>query len=216
MPYRTETGYGTLERLPVPTCNGVLRNMLKYHLDEKLRLIRFCFGIEANTLYQPVIALLQMPRFMTTTRLFTATLITLLTLDSSSFASTSLNGIWVLDLQASDSPEPIMKRMEISVLERKLAASTKLEATHSQAGDVLTIITRGPTFSRTEQLRLDGHPESKIEKSTGPYTIRSDWSRDGKELISTSTFRTKNGANAELAVARKLINNAKTSFSARR
>jgi hypothetical protein len=38
---------------------------------------------------------------------------------------------WVLDLKASDSTEPMMKRMGVSAFERKLAASTKLEATYS-------------------------------------------------------------------------------------
>jgi hypothetical protein len=53
------------------------------------------------------------------------------------FASINFNGTWVLDLKASDSPEPMMKRMGVSVLERKLAASTKLEAAYSQSGDLL-------------------------------------------------------------------------------
>jgi hypothetical protein len=148
--------------------------------------------------------------FLTIMRLFIAAFITLLSLALSGFASINLNGTWVLDLKASDSPEPMMKRMGVSVLERKLAASTKLEATYSQSGDLLTIITRGPAFSRTEHLRLDGHPETKTEKRTGPYTIRTSWAYHGKELISASTFRTKNGRNAELIVARKLIDGGKT------
>ena len=137
-------------------------------------------------------------------RLFITTFIALLGLAVSGFASVNFDGTWVLDLKASDSPEPMMKRMGVSGLERKLAASTKLESTYSQSGNLLTITTRGPAFSRTEHLRLDGHPETKTEKRTGPYTIRTSWSHHGKELISISTFRTKNGKNAELIVTRKL------------
>ncbi len=55
-----------------------------------------------------------------------------------------------------------------------------------------------------------GHPETKTEKRTGPYTIRTSWAHHGKELISTSTFRTKDGRSAELIVARKLIDGGKT------
>jgi hypothetical protein len=123
-------------------------------------------------------------------RLSIATIITLLGLTLFGFASVNFNGTWVLDLKASDSPEPMMKRMGASVLERKLATSTKLESIYSQSGNLLTITTRGPGFSRTEHLRLDGHPETKTEKRTGPYTIRTLWAHHGKELISTSTFRT--------------------------
>src|ERR1700741_559747 len=48
------------------------------------------------------------------------------------------------------SPEPMLKRMGVSALERKLAVSTKFESTYSQSGNLLTITTRGPAFSRTE------------------------------------------------------------------
>ena len=100
--------------------------------------------------------------------------------------------------------------MGVSALERKLAGSTKLESTYSQSGNLLAITTRGPAFSRTEHLRLDGHPETKTEKRTGPYTIRTSWSHHGKVLVSTSIFRTKNGKNAELMVTRKLADGGNT------
>jgi hypothetical protein len=85
-------------------------------------------------------------------RLLLATVIPLLGLALPGLASVTFNGTWVLDLKASDSPEPMLKRMGVSALERKLAGSTKLESTYSQSGDLLTITTRGPAFSRTEHL----------------------------------------------------------------
>ena len=128
----------------------------------------------------------------------------------SGLASANFDGTWVLDLKASDSPEPMLKRMGVSALERKLAGSAKLDSTYTRSGNLLTITTRGPAFSRTEHLRLDGHPETKTEKQTGPYTIRTSWSHHGKELISTSAFRTKNGKNAELIVARRVADGGNT------
>ena len=92
-------------------------------------------------------------------RLLLGTLITLLGLALSGLASVNFNGTWVLDLKASDSPEPMLKRMGVSALERKLAASTRLESTYSQSGNLLTITTRGPAFSRTEHFRLDTSKE---------------------------------------------------------
>jgi len=62
-------------------------------------------------------------------RLLITTIIASLGLAVSSFATVNFNGTWVLDLKASDSPEPMMKRWEVSGPERKLAASTKLEST---------------------------------------------------------------------------------------
>jgi len=114
-------------------------------------------------------------------------------LELSGLASANFDGTWVLDLRGSDSPEPMLKRMGVSALERKLAGSAKLDSTYSRSGNLLTITTRGPAFSRTEHLRLDGHPETKTEKQTGPYTIRTSWSHHGKELISTVLFERKMG-----------------------
>ncbi|MBV8228147.1 MAG: hypothetical protein JO232_23480 [Verrucomicrobia bacterium] len=128
----------------------------------------------------------------------------------SSLAAVNFNGTWSLDLKASDSPEQMMKRMGVPWIERKLAASTKLEATYHQTEHLLTVTTRGPGFSRVETFYLDGRVEEKNEKRTGPYTIRTAWSKDRKQLISTSNFRIRNGKNAELIVARKLTKGGET------
>jgi hypothetical protein len=144
-------------------------------------------------------------------RLFLATFIALVGLSLPGLASVDFSGTWVLDLKASDSPEAMLKRMGASALERTFAASTELESTYRQSKNLLTIITRGPLFfSRTEQLRLDGKPETKTEQRTGPYIIRNAWSNQGKELISTSSFRTKDSKNAELTVTRKLADGGNT------
>ena len=67
-----------------------------------------------------------------------AALLFLLALSASGLAAVNFSGTWTLDLKASDSPEPMMKRMGVPFVERKLAASTKLEATYQQSGDVLS------------------------------------------------------------------------------
>ena len=139
-----------------------------------------------------------------------ATLILLLASSASGLGAVNFSGIWTLDLKASDSPDPMMKRMGIPLIERKLAASTKLEATYHQSGEVLTVTSRAPGFSRVETFHLGGRTETKHEKRTGAYTIRTAWSKDRKQLISTSHFKTKQGKNAELIVARKLTNGGKT------
>ena len=100
-------------------------------------------------------------------RLLLATLITLLGLALSGLASVNFNGTWVLDLKASDSPEPMLKRMGVSALERKLAASTRLESTYSQSGNLLTITTRGPAF-RAQTLSFGWSPRDKDREANGP------------------------------------------------
>jgi hypothetical protein len=125
-------------------------------------------------------------------------------------ASVNFSGVWTLDLKASDSPEQMMKEMGVPMIHRKFASSTKLEATYHQSANILTVTSRAPGFSRVETFYLDGRTETKTEKHTGPYTIRTAWSKDGKQLISTSDFRTKHGKPGELIVARKLTNGGNT------
>ncbi|MBW0001068.1 MAG: hypothetical protein JO015_18395 [Verrucomicrobia bacterium] len=125
-------------------------------------------------------------------------------------ASADFNGTWVVDLTASDSPEPILKRLGASWFQRRLATSLKVEATYRQTKDRLTILTRAPAFSRTEEFWLDGRPVTKKESLTGPYTERTFWSADGARLISISAFRTKDGKDARLRVARQLADKGGT------
>jgi hypothetical protein len=143
-------------------------------------------------------------------RYFFAILLSVLTLSTSGLATVSFDGRWALDLKASDSPEQMLKRMGVSFLERKLAASTKLESTYHRSGELLTVTTRAPGFSRIETFPLDGRIEKKHEKRTGPYTIRTAWSKDGQELISTVNFKTGSRKSAELVVTRKLMNRDNT------
>src|ERR1700722_12743799 len=97
-------------------------------------------------------------------RYFFATFLSILTLSTSGLATVSFAGRWALDLKASDSPEQMLKRMGVPLVERKLAASTKLESTYHQSGELLTVTTRAPGFSRIENFPLDGRIEKKHER----------------------------------------------------
>jgi hypothetical protein len=123
---------------------------------------------------------------------------------------TDFSGTWVLDHHASSSSDSMMKRLGVSWIERKLADAIELESIYTQEDSLLTIHTRGPAFGRTEQIRIDGQPESKEEKLTGPYTIRTEWIDRGTKLVSTISFRTKDRCDAELSVVRELADEGKT------
>jgi hypothetical protein len=122
----------------------------------------------------------------------------------SSAASTDFSGTWALDLKASTSPDSILKRLQIPLLQRRLAARIKLEAVYRQSPNLLVVISRGSGFSRTEQIRLNGPPESRTEALTGSYTIQTRCSADGDQLITTYHFRVKDGKTASLVIKRKL------------
>jgi hypothetical protein len=123
---------------------------------------------------------------------------------------TDFSGNWVLDRHASSSSDPMLKRLGVSWIERKLADAIELESTYTQTPSLLTIHTRGPAFGRTEVIRIDGQPETKEEKLTGPYTIRTEWIDRETKLVSTISFHTKDGRDAELSVVRELADGGKT------
>jgi hypothetical protein len=104
---------------------------------------------------------------------------------------TDFSGTWVLNLRASSSPEPILKRLGASWVERTLGSSLQLQSTYTQTPDLLTVQLRGPAFNRTDVMRIDNKPETKEEARTGRYTIRTFWSAHGTQLVSTISLRTK-------------------------
>jgi hypothetical protein len=129
---------------------------------------------------------------------------------SGAAGSTDLSGAWVLDLRASSSPEPILKRLGASWVERTLGSSLQLQSTYIQTPHLLTVHIRGPAFNRTDVMRIDNKPETKEESRTGRYTIRTFWSADGTQLISAVSLRTKDSRAAQFTIVRELADGGKT------
>jgi hypothetical protein len=100
-------------------------------------------------------------------RLLASALAVLYLIVCSSAASTNFSGTWVLDLKASNSPDLLLKRLQISSIHRRLAARMKLKAVYRQTPELLVIISRGSGFSRTEQLHFSGPAGSRTEAMTG-------------------------------------------------
>src|SRR6476469_3190408 len=129
-------------------------------------------------------------------RLWAAVFSGLLLIVGSCFASADFSGTWAIDLKASTSPDALLKRLQIPLIQRRLAASLRIKAVYRQSQDLLTVDARGPGFSRTEQIHFNKPPVSRNEQITGPYTIESRWSGDRSQLITTYEFRTKDGKKA--------------------
>src|SRR5690242_18496298 len=87
----------------------------------------------------------------TAMRRFFAAGVTLFVLTLACNASVDISGTWMVDLKALGSADAIMTRLGVPGIQRKLAASIKLEATYEQSKHHLTVRTRGPAFSRVEQ-----------------------------------------------------------------
>jgi hypothetical protein len=115
------------------------------------------------------------------------------------------NGTWTLDLKASDSLEPIMKKAGAGLLERTFASRTNLKATIHQTEQVITVATRGPgDFALDENLYLDGRSNPSNLQLLGAtcLTARTAWSEDHKNLVVTYQIKTKQGKEGQLIVKR--------------
>ncbi len=128
----------------------------------------------------------------------------------SCFASADFSGTWAIDLKASTSPDALLKRLQIPLIQRRLAASLRIKAVYRQSQDLLIVDARGPGLSRTEQIHFDKPPENRTEKITGPYTISHAGSGDRSQSITTYKFRTKDGKKAILITKRKLTDVGET------
>jgi hypothetical protein len=135
---------------------------------------------------------------------------TMLVLVPHAFGLTDFSGTWVLDLRSSSSPDPILKRLGASWVERQLGSSLKLESTYIQTPHLLTVHIQGPAFRRTDLIRINNQPETKEEPRAGRYTIRTWWSAHGSQLVSAVSLRTKDSRDAELTIVRELADGGKT------
>ena len=122
------------------------------------------------------------------------------------------NGTWTLDLKASASLEPIMKKVGASLLEQKFASLTHLKATIHQTEQVITVATRGLGFALDRTLYLDGRtdPSNKQLFGATAQKTRTAWSEDQKQLVETHQIKTKQGKEGELVIKRYLINDGKS------
>jgi hypothetical protein len=124
----------------------------------------------------------------------------------------NFNGTWKLDHKASDSLEPLMKRIGASFLERKYAATATLKATFHQTEHVLKVATRGPGFALDESLYLDGRSISSNQELLGATSLkgRTAWSKDYQQLVENREIKTKHAKHGHLIIQRNLINEGKT------
>ena len=124
--------------------------------------------------------------------------------------STDFSGTWVLDLRSSSTPDPILKRLGASWIERQLGGSMQLQSTYIQTTDLLTVQMRGPGFRRTDVMPINNQPEPKEDARLGRYTIRTFWSGNGTQLVSAVSFRTNDSRDAQFTIVRELAEGGKT------
>jgi hypothetical protein len=93
-------------------------------------------------------------------RHFLATFLALLGLGLPAVASVDFSGTW-LDLKASDSPAPMLKRMKASALERKFADSTQ-DGKNAELTVTRKLADGGNSLVLSQRLKIEGEPPQPV------------------------------------------------------
>jgi hypothetical protein len=121
-------------------------------------------------------------------------------------ARANFSGTWVLDLDASDSFAPLLESYGVGPAQRRLVDNTQVTQVISQSERALTITVKTPYNTRTEEILLDGTPQSQ-QGQLGSYTATSRWSEDGSMIVSEAVLNGQNGESANFTMRRFLEDN---------
>lgn len=101
-------------------------------------------------------------------------------------ANDTLDGTYVLDLEASDDPGTIMKILGMNAVMRAVARKMKSKLTIDGEGTQVTIAVETSLGSNESVLQTDGTPITAEGGEFGSGTMSIRWSEDGSALVATS------------------------------
>lgn len=113
-----------------------------------------------------------------------------------------LSGIWVVDLEASDSLDSILVLMQRSWAERKMASHAVVTNTITQKNNFVLIEINAPFFHETENLLIDNEWHNRLQKLTGKYRSRTSWK--GDTLVTENRLTLPDGEPARIVITRDL------------
>ena len=119
-------------------------------------------------------------------------------------------GTWSLDSAASGSMDPIFKLQGISWAKRKVGASLDNEQKVTQTADKITTVFDNLKGTVTQEIYFDGKPHATVNPAGHSVTFTTNWSEDGKVLVSTGPTVTEDGINATITEQRSLSADGKT------
>lgn len=140
---------------------------------------------------------------MTASKLLAVTALLLLAeLPESRAEMPDLSGSWVVDLEESDSLQPILVLLDRTWMERQLASNAKVVNVITQTAESVHVEIDTSFYHETEHLVLDGKWHSRERKMVGKYSTRSFW-KNGK-LVAENRLTLPDGQKARMTVSRSL------------
>lgn len=117
-------------------------------------------------------------------------------------APIDLSGTWVLDKEASDSVDELLKSQGVSWAQRKVVAGLDVTQVISQSGDSVTVAVDTSKKDRTETLVADGVARQVTSDEGATATVTHSW--QGSALVTRSSGVDKQGRQAETTITRTL------------
>jgi len=101
------------------------------------------------------------------------------------------SGTWVLDVDASDSPDDFLKLQGVSMLERKAVARIVVTLTIDQTPEKVSVGVSSAVKTETQEQVMDGTVRTQTT-DTGPAQVKHYWSDEGA-MITVMTAANKDG-----------------------
>ena len=120
-------------------------------------------------------------------------------------ARTDFSGVWVLDLEQSESIDAILKAQGRSWAERKLADSITVTQTIEQSDTLMKLHIESVATDRNERLKLDGTSEKIQSERAGEMVTRSVWNDEGTVLTTINDFKLQDGTPVSMRFVRTLV-----------
>ena len=122
---------------------------------------------------------------------------------------TDFTGTWKLDLAASDSLDEMLAAQGASWVERKAAGSIVVTQKVAHRPEGIEVCVESSFKHACNLVKIGAGWEEK-SGDKGKAKSRTDWSPDGKAVITTSEISLQDGKSAQLVVTRTLEDEGKT------
>jgi hypothetical protein len=116
----------------------------------------------------------------------------------------NFTGTWKLDRSLSEPMREMLKAQGYNAIEVGILEKVPVTQIVIQSRDGMSIEIRSTIVRTSEQLRFDGQSHPDRSNVLGPLVRLSEWSPDGRQLLTTTRYNAKCGLGAEMIVTRTI------------
>lgn len=135
-------------------------------------------------------------------------LLLLFALSTPALAGPDFSGDWVLDEDASQPLDAILKLQDVPWYKRAVAETLDARVTIRQSGDALTLTFDNIAGDAVQELRIGAGPHPTVNPAGMPATLTTRW--DGDALVAEGPATTDDGTRGVMTERRTLSADGRT------